>query len=121
PLMGEVAGRLGDVIVLTSDNPRSEDPENILEDIEKGLSGQPVHRADCGLTYLRVQSEKGVYSIVQDRGRAIKEVIAFSQPGDVVVICGKGHESYQTGRLGTVFFNDRLEAIRALNRVDQTC
>ena len=80
PLMGEIATRLADVVVVTSDNPRSEDPEQIIAEIMAGVA-----RAPHG---------SGVRSIA-DRARAIDEAIAAAETGDVVVIAGKGHEQGQ--------------------------
>src|SRR5271166_6072662 len=90
PLMGEIAARLADVAVVTSDNPRSEDPEHIIAEIMAGVA-----RVDRG----RDRGKRGpqaspVLSTV-DRGAAIAEAIAGARPGDVLVIAGKGHEQGQ--------------------------
>lgn len=77
PVMGEVGARLADRLIVTSDNPRFEDPEAIIRDIEGGI---PVDV---------------VYSSIPDRREAIREAIATFQPGDVIVLAGKGHETYQ--------------------------
>jgi UDP-N-acetylmuramoyl-L-alanyl-D-glutamate--2,6-diaminopimelate ligase len=84
PLMGMVAARLSDIVVITSDNPRSEDPARILEEIERGIpaGSQSSSRAPI------------VESIV-DRAVAIDRAVAMAAPGDVVLIAGKGHEKYQ--------------------------
>jgi UDP-N-acetylmuramoyl-L-alanyl-D-glutamate--2,6-diaminopimelate ligase len=83
PLMGAVADRLSDVIVVTSDNPRSEDPQSIIEEIQRGIS--PVTKRD---------SAQRLFSIV-DRLTAIGRAIELARPGDLVLIAGKGHEKYQ--------------------------
>src|SRR5207248_7512550 len=83
PLMGAVAGRLSDLIVITSDNPRSEDPARIIEEIQRGIT--PDTRRDKG---------QAVLAIV-DRREAIAKAIELAQPGDVVLVAGKGHETYQ--------------------------
>src|SRR5207248_5858130 len=83
PLMGAVAGRLSDVIVITSDNPRSEDPNRIIEEIQRGITVNT--RRDKG---------QAVLAIV-DRREAIAKAIELAQPGDVVLVAGKGHETYQ--------------------------
>jgi UDP-N-acetylmuramoyl-L-alanyl-D-glutamate--2,6-diaminopimelate ligase len=83
PLMGEIAARLADVAVVTSDNPRSEDPEQIIAEIMAGVA-----RVDRGPGVPPVQS-------IADRGAAIAEAIAHGRPGGVVVIAGKGHEQGQ--------------------------
>jgi UDP-N-acetylmuramoyl-L-alanyl-D-glutamate--2,6-diaminopimelate ligase len=80
PLMGEVAARLADRVILTSDNPRSEDPQAIIDDIRAGIPG------DAG----------GAVAVEPDRRRAIERALAEAGPGDVVVIAGKGHEATQT-------------------------
>jgi UDP-N-acetylmuramoyl-L-alanyl-D-glutamate--2,6-diaminopimelate ligase len=74
--MGEVAIRLADVAIVTSDNPRTEDPERILDDVEAGMQGAPHHRE-------------------VDRRRAIAVALALARPGDTVLLAGKGHETYQ--------------------------
>jgi len=84
PLMGMVAARLSDVVVITSDNPRSEDPKRIIEEIERGIPAgtQASTRAPM------------VVSVV-DRADAIERAISLATRGDVVLIAGKGHEKYQ--------------------------
>ncbi|MGI9105192.1 MAG: UDP-N-acetylmuramoyl-L-alanyl-D-glutamate--2,6-diaminopimelate ligase [Pyrinomonadaceae bacterium] len=95
--MGEAAGSLSDIVILTSDNPRTEDPEAILADVESGLraTGQP---------YLKIA----------DRREAIFRAIAEARDGDVVVIAGKGHEDYQIIGTQTIHFDDREVAREAL-------
>ena len=78
PLMGEIAARLADVAIVTSDNPRSEDPEAIIDEI---AGGRPAGAA-------RVERDA-------DRRAAIGRAVALAEPGDVVVIAGKGHEQGQ--------------------------
>jgi len=98
PLMGEVAARLSDHVIITSDNPRSEEPERICEDIVAGLQRTGWQR----------------YETVVNRRQAIRRSIAMAETGDVVVIAGKGHETYQIFRERTVDFDDREEARQAL-------
>jgi UDP-N-acetylmuramoyl-L-alanyl-D-glutamate--2,6-diaminopimelate ligase len=96
PLMGEVVARLADMAVLTSDNPRSEDPESIMAEVAAGFADQ---------SKLVVQA---------DRAEAIRAALGAAQPGDVVVIAGKGHETGQE-IAGRVYpFDDVTEARRAL-------
>ncbi|MCI8853919.1 MAG: UDP-N-acetylmuramoyl-L-alanyl-D-glutamate--2,6-diaminopimelate ligase [Lachnospiraceae bacterium] len=76
--MGEVSGRLADLTVITSDNPRFEEPLDIIRDIETGI-----------------QKTDGIYIEIPDRREAIRYVITEGQPGDVIVLAGKGHEDYQ--------------------------
>jgi UDP-N-acetylmuramoyl-L-alanyl-D-glutamate--2,6-diaminopimelate ligase len=100
PLMGEAAARLADYVVLTSDNPRSEDPQAILEEIEAG-----VQKACAG-------SER--HATIGDRREAIRVALTRAKPGDLVVIAGKGHETYQVLRDRTIPFDDRVVAKEAL-------
>jgi UDP-N-acetylmuramyl tripeptide synthase len=108
PLMGKVAGSLADVVVLTSDNPRSERAEAILRDVEAGLweTSLPRLRLEALLQREAMQG----YDVVLSRREAIRETIRHALPGDVVLICGKGHETYQITPEGRFFFDDRLEA-----------
>ena len=95
--MGEVVGRLADVAIVTNDNPRSEDPRAIADAILPGLAAA------------------GATPIVElDRRAAIERAILEAEPGDVVLLAGKGHEPYQILGDRTVAFDDREEARRAL-------
>jgi UDP-N-acetylmuramoyl-L-alanyl-D-glutamate--2,6-diaminopimelate ligase len=94
PLMGAVAGRLSDVIVITSDNPRSEDPLRIIDEIRRGLTADT--RRASGQTVLTIA----------DRHEAIVTAIDLARPGDVVLIAGKGHEKYQVIGSRTLAFDD---------------
>lgn len=101
--MGRVAGRLGDSIIITSDNPRSEDPISIIQEIERGvqegvLSGG--HTKD--------------YALVPDRQQAIERAIRDAGAGDTVVIAGKGHEDYQLIGGKKIPFDDRTIALSAI-------
>jgi UDP-N-acetylmuramoyl-L-alanyl-D-glutamate--2,6-diaminopimelate ligase len=89
PLMGEVAARLADAVLVTSDNPRSEDPEQIIAEIMAGLS--PIER---GAGAVRAADTRHVHAIA-DRRAAIAEAVACARRGDVLVIAGKGHEQGQ--------------------------
>jgi UDP-N-acetylmuramoyl-L-alanyl-D-glutamate--2,6-diaminopimelate ligase len=97
PLMGQAAGEGSDFVVLTSDNPRSEDPLAIMQDALNGLKQTGTHHV----------SEA-------DRRRAIAIAIDAAKPGDIVLIAGKGHEKTQTTREGVFPFNDVEEARKAL-------
>jgi UDP-N-acetylmuramoyl-L-alanyl-D-glutamate--2,6-diaminopimelate ligase len=97
PLMGMAAGEMSDYVVLTSDNPRSEDPLAILNDAMVGLS-----RFDTP------------HKVEPDRERAIRAAIETAGPGDVVILAGKGHETYQVLRDGPIPFDDREVARRVL-------
>jgi UDP-N-acetylmuramoyl-L-alanyl-D-glutamate--2,6-diaminopimelate ligase len=104
PLMGAVAGRLSDLIIVTSDNPRSEDPRKIIEEIQLGIT--PDTRRDSGQRLL---------SIV-DRLEAIGKAIELARPGDVVLVAGKGHEKYQVIGDEVLSFDDVAVAREALVR-----
>src|SRR5690606_19884136 len=98
PHMGEVAARLADVVVVTTDNPRHEDPAAIIDDVERGMDDPRDLRTE------------------PDRRRAIGIAVAEARPGDVLVVAGKGHETTQTIGDDVVPFDDRAvlrDAIRA--------
>ncbi len=104
PLMGAVAARLSDLVVLTSDNPRSEDAERIVDEIKRGI----VQPADSG-----APKRAGTPLLVHlDRRVAIEQAIRASRAGDVVLIAGKGHEKYQVIGDRTLPFDD-VEVARA--------
>ena len=102
PLMGAVAGRLSDLIVVTSDNPRSEDPNRIIEEIQRGITADT--RKDTGQRLLTIA----------DRHAAISKAIELARPGDLVLIAGKGHEKYQVVGDKTLPFDDVAVAREAL-------
>ena len=78
PIMGEIAGRLADYSILTSDNPRTEDPFDILKAVENGI-----------------RRTKGKYTVIENRREAIRHALETAREGDIVVLAGKGHETYQ--------------------------
>lgn len=78
PLMGEIGGRLADFSILTSDNPRTEDPETILKSIEYGI-----------------KQTDGQYIVIENRREAIRYALDMAEEGDIVILAGKGHETYQ--------------------------
>ena len=78
PMMGEIGGRLADYCILTSDNPRTENPMVILAAIEKGI-----------------RTTKGQYEVIENRREAIRKALYMAEDGDVIVLAGKGHETYQ--------------------------
>jgi UDP-N-acetylmuramoyl-L-alanyl-D-glutamate--2,6-diaminopimelate ligase len=89
PLMGTVVARYSDVVIVTSDNPRTEDPEGIIDDIVKGIGPHPACVREA------------------DRRTAIRHALAKAQPGDVVLVAGKGHEEYQVVGRERMPFSDR--------------
>ena len=101
--MGAVAGRLSDVILVTSDNPRTEDPERIIQEIRRGITPDTVH-----------SSRPEVLTIV-DRRSAIVKAIELARPGDFVLIAGKGHEKHQVIGDQVLPFDDVVVAREALS------
>ena len=97
PEMGAIAGRLADRVVVTSDNPRSEDPATIVAEVASGI-------------------ESDNYTLMPDRREAIERVIGSANDDDVIVIAGKGHETYQVMGDQVVHFDDREEALLALEK-----
>jgi UDP-N-acetylmuramoyl-L-alanyl-D-glutamate--2,6-diaminopimelate ligase len=97
PLMGQAAARFSDVVIVTSDNPRSEDPLDIIGEIEPGL-------ISIGKPYMKIP----------DRREAIFHAIKEAQPGDLILLAGKGHEDYQVIKERTLHFDDREVAREAL-------
>jgi UDP-N-acetylmuramoyl-L-alanyl-D-glutamate--2,6-diaminopimelate ligase len=95
-----VAARLAHQVIVTSDNPRSEDPERIIEEIVVGIK--------------KVSTTSGVHANIPDRREAIGAALACARGGDLVVIAGKGHETYQVLRSCTIPFDDRIVANEAL-------
>ena len=100
PEMARLAASLADQVILTSDNPRSEDPEAILNDMEAGLA-----TAELQNKTLRIK----------DRRSAIRTAVQLARPGDVVLVAGKGHETYQEIKGERFAFNDKVELANALN------
>ncbi|HCL56090.1 MAG TPA: UDP-N-acetylmuramoyl-L-alanyl-D-glutamate--2,6-diaminopimelate ligase [Spirochaetia bacterium] len=94
PLMGKAALKYSSFVILTSDNPRSEDPLSIIQDIEKAFDN------------------KELYSVFIDREKAVEKAIDMAEEGDLVIIAGKGHEEYQIFKDETVHFSDRESALR---------
>lgn len=99
PIMGRIGAEMADIAILTSDNPRTEDPTTIVDEVERGV--------------LPVIGDKPYEKIV-DRRTAIFHAIGRAQAGDTVVILGKGHETYQILKDGTIHFDDREQAREAI-------
>ncbi len=115
PLMGAIGARLADVVLVTSDNPRSEDPEQIIREIMDGVVGSPAEAEACHGAAAPGRGESERVRALTDRGAAIGEAIARARGGDVVVIAGKGHEQGQEFANGQkVPFDDVTVARAAL-------
>ncbi|OAB30131.1 UDP-N-acetylmuramoyl-L-alanyl-D-glutamate--2,6-diaminopimelate ligase [Paenibacillus macquariensis subsp. defensor] len=103
PIMGKIAAKYSDVVFVTSDNPRTEDPESILKDIEQGLIEDQVPQEN--------------YLLIEDRRVAIQKAIDMASPEDVVLIAGKGHETTQKIGQTTHDFDDRIVAKEAIRGI----
>ena len=102
--MGRAGAELSDLAVITSDNPRGEDPSRIIEEIQRGIT--PDTRRDA---------EQRIIAVV-DRHQAIDQAIEAARPGDLILIAGKGHEKYQVIGNQTLPFDDVEAAQAALGR-----
>ncbi len=100
PKMGKIAGKLADKVIVTSDNPRSEDPNLIISDIMAGIQSVDPQRV----------------FVETDRALAIKYIAKIAQPNDVVVVAGKGHENYQILKDKTIHFDDKEEVLKAFTK-----
>jgi UDP-N-acetylmuramyl-tripeptide synthetase len=117
PIMGKIAAGHADVVVVTSDNPRTEDPERIIEEIVTGIQrakASLVSAADLATV------RKGCgYVVAPDRKQAIRLGLMASSAGDILLIAGKGHETYQILGTEKVAFDDREEALTALSELEK--
>jgi UDP-N-acetylmuramoyl-L-alanyl-D-glutamate--2,6-diaminopimelate ligase len=112
PVMGEIAARLSDIAIITSDNPRTEEPGSIIAEIERGLRRTGKLR----ISALELETENGYY-VKEDRREAIRLALSLARPGDLVVIAGKGHEDYQILGKEKIHFDDREVAREELARL----
>ncbi len=103
PIMGRLAAELSDIVIATSDNPRSENPQKILAEIEVGIKEKIGGKQ---------------YECIPDRRAAIFRAIEIAQAGDIVLILGKGHENYQILRDKTIHFDDKEVALQAIRAKD---
>ena len=101
--MGKVAGRLADMTIITSDNPREEEPMQIIREILEGM-----------------EMTKGMYLVEEDRKKAVSLAISMAEPGDILVIAGKGHESYQEIGSMRYHMDDRELVLEAIKKRHQT-
>jgi len=114
PLMGEIAARLCDQVILTSDNPRTEDPRRILMDIEAGVRNGGMLKLALAPSEDPHPSLQRGYVVEEDRHRAIALALGCARHGDSVVIAGKGHEDYQILGKRKIHFDDREIARKEL-------
>ncbi|MDR3203616.1 MAG: UDP-N-acetylmuramoyl-L-alanyl-D-glutamate--2,6-diaminopimelate ligase, partial [Deltaproteobacteria bacterium] len=113
PLMGLEAGKLSDLVILTSDNPRTEEPLSIINEVAVGLNNlglKGVNNPTSGI----VKVEDGQYIIEVNRQKAIETMAALIEKGDAALIAGKGHETYQILGRQKIDFDDRQKTLSAL-------
>ena len=111
PIMAEAAASGSDITIATSDNPRTEDPEQILNDVRVGLGR--AHEREWSKAEAASGQGKG-YVVIQDRRQAIEFAVSLLRSGDVLLVAGKGHEDYQILSTGRIHFDDREELRKAL-------
>jgi UDP-N-acetylmuramoyl-L-alanyl-D-glutamate--2,6-diaminopimelate ligase len=100
PIMGKISGELANYTIITSDNPRSENPEVIIKEIEEGI---------------KTVTDK--YITIADRAKAIREALSIAKKNDVIIIAGKGHEPYQILKDKTIHFDDREQVVIQSNEL----
>ena len=101
PIMAKISGEIADYTIITSDNPRTEDPEAIVKDVEKGIIGVTSN-----------------YEVIVDRKEAIKRAIEIATPDDIVVLAGKGHENYQVIGHEKCHFDEREIIDEIMNNIN---
>ncbi|MCR4428990.1 MAG: UDP-N-acetylmuramoyl-L-alanyl-D-glutamate--2,6-diaminopimelate ligase [Caldiserica bacterium] len=102
PIMGRIAARLADLVFVTTDDPRDEDPRSTIEGIKEGLLQEGLKEGEG-------------FFVVSDRAKAIQEAIGQSKEGDVILIAGRGHEKYQRFGKNLIYLDDEEEARKAMN------
>ena len=102
PLMGEISGKIADYTIITSDNPRTENPEEIVNQIEEGI-----------------KNTNGKYEKIVDRTEAIKKAIKIASKSDIVVLAGKGHEPYQEINGIKHPFDERIIVKEIINQMNK--
>lgn len=100
PIMAKISGEIADYTIITSDNPRTEDPEAIVKDVEKGIIGVTSN-----------------YEVIVDRKEAIKRAIEIATPDDIVVLAGKGHENYQVIGHEKIHFDEKEIIDEIMNKI----
>ncbi len=113
PVMGTIAARICDVVIVTDDNPRNESSGRIIEDILPGIQASGLQERERGWLHKRAKTDRG-YLVLPAREEAIAAAVIAATAEDIVLIAGKGHEKYQLSPAGKRFFDDCLEAREAL-------
>jgi UDP-N-acetylmuramoyl-L-alanyl-D-glutamate--2,6-diaminopimelate ligase len=116
PLMGEIAARLSDIVVLTSDNPRTEEPSAILDEVEAGVKKNALKKLALAEVASQADTKEAArgYIIEADRRKAIGIALSAASAGDLILIAGKGHEDYQILGTKKIHFDDREVARQVL-------
>ena len=102
PIMGEISGKIADYTIVTSDNPRTEDPQKIVDQIEEGI-----------------KKTKGKYEVVVDRVEAIEHAIKMANKRDITILAGKGHEPYQEINGVKHPFDERIIVRDIINKISE--
>ena len=122
PIMGEVAARLSDIVIITSDNPRNEDPLEIIREIEKGIkTGVKKVSIEEFAQHSALNTQHCFYAVIPDRREAIEKAVNIARKDDFVVIAGKGHEKCQITGDSKILFDDVEEVKRAIRAMEQKC
>ena len=106
PLMGEAAVTYSDLTIITSDNPRLEDPMGIIAEIEAGIDRGKVKKTESG--NIKFNGDNNLYTVIPERRKAIETAINAAERGDIILIAGKGHEDYQILGTKKIPFDDRV-------------
>ncbi len=110
--MGDTATRKSDLTIITSDNPRTEDPLDIIAQIKTGIDQSAINYLD--LNQLKEAGLRKAYTVIAQRRAAIRTAVRFTKPGDILLVAGKGHEDYQIIGTKRHHFSDREEITEAL-------
>ena len=122
PIMGEIATRLSDFTIITSDNPRSEDPVEIIKEVERGIMGGRKWEVGSGgkdfsASHIPHPTSHN-YAVIPDRHEAIRAAVNMADTNDIILVAGKGHEDYQIIGSAKIHFNDSEEIKRAMEQRD---
>jgi UDP-N-acetylmuramyl-tripeptide synthetase len=118
PLMGQIAVTYSDIAMVTSDNPRTESPEAIIQDILEGMTSSPgSHQGVTWVSQMDLNHPSPILA-EPDRKKALFAAVALSCPGDIIIAAGKGHETYQVTARGTIDFDDRKVLKQAIKQAN---
>lgn len=112
PKMGEISSKFANLTILTDDNPRHEEPDKIIQEIEKGIAVKKLNSKEVDTDSF---NKENLYTVIQGRKEAIKVALSLAKKDDIVVICGKGHEDYQLVKDKKIHFSDKEEVEKLLN------